>query len=82
MAYAVLAAPNLTPLRDQYFLEKLVNLGENDGVKINQIFTAIFNIMGGTCNDRTLRICAMNPTLYIFCLVEACMLRTTCAYFV
>ena len=44
--YAFLMAPNQTPLRDQYFLEKLVGLGADDGVPINAIFTQLFFIMG------------------------------------
>eukprot|EP00887_Chlorella_sp_A99_P005755 scaffold1.g5755.t1 len=44
--YAFLLAPNQTPLRDQYFLEKLVGLGANDGVAINAVFTQLFFIMG------------------------------------
>lgn len=39
--YAFFIAPNQTPLRDQYFLEKLVGLGANDGVSINAVFTQV-----------------------------------------
>lgn len=33
-AYTFLVAPNQTPLRDSYFIEKLVGLGANDGVQV------------------------------------------------
>lgn len=46
VGYAFLYSPNQTPYRDQYFIEKLVGLGENDGVTINIVFTALFNAMG------------------------------------
>lgn len=39
-------APDQTPLRDQYFLEKLVGLGVDDGVPINPVFFSLFNLMG------------------------------------
>ncbi|KAI7835501.1 hypothetical protein COHA_010596, partial [Chlorella ohadii] len=45
-AYAFLVAPNQTPLRDAYFLEKLVGLGVDDGVTINAIVTNLFLVMG------------------------------------
>jgi hypothetical protein len=32
--YAFALAPGQTPLRDQYFIEKIVGLGENDGVQV------------------------------------------------
>ena len=32
--YAFKLAPGQTPYRDQYFIEKLVGLGENDGIKV------------------------------------------------
>jgi hypothetical protein len=38
--------PNQTPLRDSYFLEKLVGLGANDGVPINSIVQHLFLVMG------------------------------------
>ena len=44
--YAFVLSPNQTPFRDTYFLEKLVGLGANDGVKINTVFTQLFFIMG------------------------------------
>ncbi|KAK9825828.1 hypothetical protein WJX81_000622 [Elliptochloris bilobata] len=44
-AYAILLSPNQTPLRDQYFLQKLVGLG-SDSVPVNAVFSQIFNIMG------------------------------------
>jgi len=43
--YAFLLAPNQTPLRDQYFLEKFLNL-TSDGVALNAVFTQLFYIMG------------------------------------
>lgn len=45
-AYAFFVSPNQTPLRDSYFLEKLVGLGVNDGVKLNVILQQLFLIMG------------------------------------
>ncbi|KAL4426167.1 hypothetical protein ABPG77_007449 [Micractinium sp. CCAP 211/92] len=44
--YAFLIAPNQTPVRDMYFLEKLVGLGVDDGVAINSIVQHLFLIMG------------------------------------
>ncbi|PRW58694.1 hypothetical protein C2E21_3280 [Chlorella sorokiniana] len=44
--YAFLVAPNQTPLRDAYFLEKLVGLGVDDGVTLNAIVTNLFLVMG------------------------------------
>ncbi|EFN59243.1 hypothetical protein CHLNCDRAFT_138236 [Chlorella variabilis] len=38
--------PNQTPLRDSYFLEKLVGLGVDDGVQLNIIVQQLFLIMG------------------------------------
>jgi hypothetical protein len=38
--------PNQTPLRDSYFLEKLVGLGVEDGVQLNVIVQQLFLIMG------------------------------------
>lgn len=46
VGYAFLYSPNQTPLRDMYFLEKLVGLGADDGVSVNTIFTVLFNAMG------------------------------------
>jgi hypothetical protein len=45
VAYAALWAPDQTPARDAYFLEKLVGLGV-DGLPLNDVFFALFNIMG------------------------------------
>jgi len=45
IGYAFFWAPNQTPLRDQYFLEKFLNL-TNDGVSMNAVFTQLFYIMG------------------------------------
>ena len=44
--YAFFLSPNQTPYRDMYFLEKLTGLGENDGVQVNAVFTAICLMMG------------------------------------
>lgn len=44
--YAFALAPGQTPYRDKYFIEKLVGLGENDGVQLNAVFTQLFTIMG------------------------------------
>lgn len=35
-----------TPVRDMYFLEKLVGLGADDGVPLNSIVQHLFLIMG------------------------------------
>ncbi|KAL4443934.1 hypothetical protein ABPG75_011671 [Micractinium tetrahymenae] len=43
--YAFLVAPNQTPVRDMYFLEKLVGLGVDDGVPVNSIVQHLFLIM-------------------------------------
>ena len=45
LGYAFLVAPNQTPLRDMYFLQKLLNL-VSDGVPMNAVFIQIFYIMG------------------------------------
>lgn len=45
IGYAAFLAPNQTPLRDQYFIEKFLNLTD-DGVVLNQVFSALFYIMG------------------------------------
>ena len=39
-------SPNQTPYRDMYFLEKLVGLGADDGVKINIVFSNLCFLMG------------------------------------
>jgi hypothetical protein len=44
-AYAFALAPNQTPMRDQYFLEKLLNL-TTDPVRLNAVFTQLFFAMG------------------------------------
>jgi hypothetical protein len=44
-AYAFLLSPNQTPLRDQYFIEKLVGL-TSDAVPLNTVFYYLFFIMG------------------------------------
>lgn len=44
--YAFVLSINQTPLRDSYFLEKLVGLGENDGVQLNVIVQQLFLLMG------------------------------------
>ena len=45
LGYAVLLSPNQTPFRDQYFIEKFLNL-TTDAVPINTVFAALFYIMG------------------------------------
>jgi hypothetical protein len=44
-AYAFLLSPNQTPLRDQYFIEKVVGL-TSDSVPLNTVFYNLFFIMG------------------------------------
>lgn len=44
--YVFVLAPNQTPLRDSYFIEKLSGLGVDDGVLVNVIFTQVWNMMG------------------------------------
>ena len=39
-------SPNQTPYRDMYFLEKLVGLGADDGVKVNIVFSNLCFLMG------------------------------------
>lgn len=46
MYYVLVLAPNQTPFRDSYFVEKLLFLGVDDGVKINAVFTQLWNMMG------------------------------------
>ncbi|CAL5224193.1 g6835 [Coccomyxa viridis] len=46
VGYAFFLSPNQTPYRDMYFLMKLTGLGENDGVQVNAVFTAICLMMG------------------------------------
>ena len=45
VAYAALLAPNQTPLRDSYFLEKVLGLGI-DNVPLNDVFFSLFMVMG------------------------------------
>lgn len=44
--YVVKISPNQTPMRDSYFIEKLANLGEDDGVAMNTVLVSVFNLMG------------------------------------
>lgn len=44
--YVLLLSPTQSPVRDQYFIEKLVGIAEPGGPEINAVFTALFNIMG------------------------------------
>lgn len=46
LGYVFLFSPNQTPFRDQIFLEKLVGLGSNEGIEVNRVFFALFNLMG------------------------------------
>lgn len=46
LGYIFMFSPNQTPFRDQIFLEKLVGLGSNEGIQINRVFFALFNLMG------------------------------------
>lgn len=43
----VLAILRQTPLRDSYFLEKLLLQGSDDGVQLNVIFTSVVALTGG-----------------------------------
>ncbi len=45
--YVFVLAPNQTPLRDSYFVEKLVGLGVDDGILINTVFTQVGDYTGG-----------------------------------
>lgn len=45
IAYTLFVSPNQTPLRDSYFLEKLI-VDTGDGVTINAVFKSLFFIMG------------------------------------
>eukprot|EP00873_Tetraselmis_striata_P034957 jgi/Tetstr1/455221/TSEL_042069.t1 len=47
LAYTFYFAPNQTPLRDSYFLEKLLLQGSDDGVQLNVIFTSVVALTGG-----------------------------------
>ncbi len=44
--YGFVLSPNQTPYRDMYFLEKLLGLGVDDGVKVNTVFTRLCWLMG------------------------------------
>ena len=44
--YGFVLSPNQTPHRDMYFLEKLLGLGVDDGVKVNTVFTRLCWLMG------------------------------------
>lgn len=46
LGYAAKFAPDQTPLRDMYFIVKLVGLGVDDGVPLNTILSSIFFLMG------------------------------------
>ncbi|CAI7848345.1 unnamed protein product [Closterium sp. NIES-54] len=46
IAYGAFFAPHQTPYRDQYFLEKLLNLKGDDGFVMNQVLVALWNLMG------------------------------------
>ncbi|XP_057506622.1 uncharacterized protein LOC130789853 isoform X2 [Actinidia eriantha] len=46
MYYVFNLTPNQTPLRDQYFLKKLLNLKGDDGFKMNEVLVSLWYIMG------------------------------------
>ncbi|GJP44576.1 hypothetical protein CLOM_g3955 [Closterium sp. NIES-68] len=46
IGYGAMFAPNQTPFRDQYFLEKLLNLRADDGFVMNQVLVSLWNLMG------------------------------------
>ncbi|KAJ4785498.1 transmembrane protein [Rhynchospora pubera] len=46
MYYVFQLAPNQTPYRDVYFLQKLLNLRGDDGFKMNEVLVALWYIMG------------------------------------
>ncbi|KAI4305597.1 hypothetical protein L6164_028954 [Bauhinia variegata] len=46
MYYVFFLAPNQTPFRDKYFLEKLLNLKGDDGFRMNQVLVSLWYIMG------------------------------------
>ena len=64
LTYALAFSPNGTPFRDEYFVRKLVGLGEADGVAINTVFTSLFNAMG------------VWPAVYAALLIPAARSRT------
>ncbi|RWV98220.1 hypothetical protein BHE74_00042556 [Ensete ventricosum] len=46
MYYVFQLAPDQTPYRDMYFLQKLLNLRGDDGFVMNQVLVALWYIMG------------------------------------
>ncbi|KAK9156361.1 hypothetical protein Sjap_003841 [Stephania japonica] len=46
MYYVFLLTPNQTPIRDMYFLEKLLNLKGDDGFRMNEVLVSLWYIMG------------------------------------
>ncbi|KAK9152373.1 hypothetical protein Syun_010682 [Stephania yunnanensis] len=46
MYYVFLLTPNQTPIRDKYFLEKLLNLKGDDGFRMNEVLVSLWYIMG------------------------------------
>lgn len=46
MYYVFNLAPNQTPSRDMYFLQKLLNLKGDDGFRMNGVLVSLWNIMG------------------------------------
>ncbi|KAK3405149.1 hypothetical protein EUGRSUZ_K01397 [Eucalyptus grandis] len=46
MYYVFNLAPNQTPSRDVYFLQKLLNLKGDDGFRMNGVLVSLWNIMG------------------------------------
>ncbi|XP_034601674.1 uncharacterized protein [Setaria viridis] len=46
MYYIFQLAPNQTPYRDTYFLQKLLNLKGDDGFRMNDVLVALWYIMG------------------------------------
>ncbi|KAL6646477.1 hypothetical protein ACP70R_018085 [Stipagrostis hirtigluma subsp. patula] len=44
--YVFQLAPNQTPYRDTYFLQKLLNLKGDDGFRMNEVLVALWYIMG------------------------------------
>ncbi|XP_020110050.1 uncharacterized protein LOC109725318 [Ananas comosus] len=46
MYYVFRMAPDQTPYRDMYFLQKLLNLKGDDGFRMNEVLVALWYIMG------------------------------------
>ncbi|XP_015695574.1 uncharacterized protein LOC102716896 [Oryza brachyantha] len=46
MYYVLQLAPNQTPYRDTYFLQKLSNLKGDDGFRMNEVLVSLWYIMG------------------------------------